>query len=454
MTTAPLAPATGSGEQRTGEQRTGPLAGVRVLDLTSVVMGPFATLILAQLGAEVVKIEAPVGDTMRHVGPMRHSGMGSIFLHANAGKRSVVLDLKHPDGREAALALAEGVDVFISNIRPLALARLGLDYPALRARHPGIIHVSCCGFDQDGPDAARPAYDDLIQGATGIPWLMQRHGLPEAAYLPTTIADRVTGLHAVYAVTAALYARSRTGEGQQIEVPMFEALTQFVLGDHLAGLSFEPPIGDPGYARLLTPNRKPYATRDGMLCVLIYNDGHWQRFFAAIGEAEGLARDPRFATHAARASHIDAVYAEVARLMRTRTTAQWRTLLDAADIPNMPVNSPADLLDNPQLLATRFVHQIDHPTEGRLNALATPTRWSATPPPRRAAPAPRLGEHTRECLARAGYGHDRIEALLANGAARVADPIADPVPATGPVPAPAPAPATGPVPAPAGPTNA
>jgi crotonobetainyl-CoA:carnitine CoA-transferase CaiB-like acyl-CoA transferase len=395
----------------------GPLAGVRVLDLTTVILGPFATQILAQLGAEVIKVETPEGDNMRHVGPMRHPGMGHIFLHANAGKRSIVLDLKHPEGREAALKLAEGCDVLISNVRPQAMQRLGLDYEAVRARSPRIIHVSCCGFDQEGPDAARPAYDDLIQGATGIPWLMQQYGAPEPAYAPTTLSDRVTGLHAVYAVTAALYAREKTGQGQAIVVPMFEAMAQFVLGDHMAGLTFEPPLGDPGYARLLTTHRKPYATADGMLCVLIYNDKHWRSFFAAIGESEGLARDPRFATHGARAAHIDAVYAEVGRILRTRTTAEWQALLDAADVPHMPMHSPADLLANPQLRATGFVRDAVHPTEGPMHALAHPTRWSATPPMREPVHAPRLGEHTRALLAQAGYSPEQIGALLACRAA-------------------------------------
>lgn len=395
---------------------TGPLAGVRILDLTSVIMGPFATQILAQLGADVIKVESREGDNMRHVGPMNHPGMGHIFLHANGGKRSIVLDLKHEEGREAALALAEGCDVMISNVRPNAMARLGLDYEAVRERNPRIIYVSCCGFDQEGPDAARPAYDDLVQGATGVPWLMQQYGAPEPAYAPTTLSDRVTGLHAVYAVTAALYARSQTGQGQSIVVPMFEAMAQFILGDHMAGLTFDPPRGDAGYARLLTPHRKPYATSDGMLCVLIYNDKHWRSFFAAIGEADGLGQDPRFATHGARAANIDAVYAEVSRILRTRTTAQWRSLLDAADVPNMPMNSPADLLANPQLRATGFVQDAVHPTEGPMHALAPPTRWSATPPARGFAPAPRLGEHTVELLREAGYPPERIERLLASGA--------------------------------------
>ncbi|MDO5624100.1 MAG: CoA transferase [Pseudomonadota bacterium] len=396
---------------------TGPLAGVKVLDLTSVVMGPFATQILAQLGAEVTKIESPEGDNMRHVGPMHSSGMGHIFLNANAGKRSVVLDLKQPQGLEAALRLAEQSDVLISNVRPQAMARLGLDYASVQARSPRIIHVSCCGFDQDGPDAARPAYDDLIQGATGIPWLMLHHGAAEPGYAPVTLADRVTGLHAVYAVTAALYARAQTDQGQAIVVPMFEALTQFVLSDHMAGLTFVPPLGEAGYTRLLTPHRKPYATADGMLCVLIYNDKHWRSFFAAIGEGEGLARDARFATHGARAAHIDAVYAEVARLMRTRTTAQWRTLLDAADVPNMPMNSPQDLLQNPQLRATDFIRNEVHPTEGPIHTLGHPTRWSHTPPAREQSPAPHLGQDTWRVLSEAGYADAEIDAMLAVGAA-------------------------------------
>lgn len=390
----------------------GPLAGVRVLDLTSVVMGPFATQILAALGAEVTKVESPEGDNMRHVGPMRNPGMGHIFLQANQGKRSVVLDLKQADARQAVLALAGRSDVLITNVRPQALQRLGLHWEALRERHPRLVHVTCCGFDQEGPYAARPAYDDLIQGATGIPWLMQQYGAESPCYAPVTLADRVTGLHAVYAVTAALYARERSGAGQAVVVPMFEAMTQFVFGDHLAGLAFEPPLGDAGYARLLTAHRRPYRTADGYLCVLIYNDKHWRSFFAAIGDASPLARDPRFASHTARAAHIDAVYAEVARLLRQRTTAEWQALLDGADVPNMPMNAPADLLRDPQHQATGFVRAVDHPSEGRLHTTGNPTRWSGTPTAD-PAPAPRLGEHTAEVLRELGWDEARIAAVQA-----------------------------------------
>jgi crotonobetainyl-CoA:carnitine CoA-transferase CaiB-like acyl-CoA transferase len=403
----------------------GPLAGVKILDLTSVVMGPFATQILASLGAEVIKIEAPEGDNMRHVGPMANPGMGHIFLHANKGKRSVVLDLKRAEAREVAERLAAQSDVLISNVRPQALARLGLDFESLRALNPRLIHVSCCGFGQDGPYAAQPAYDDLIQGATGIPWLMSQYGADQPCYAPVTLADRVTGLHAVYAVTAALYEREKTGEGQAVVVPMFEAMTQFVLGDHMAGLSFDPPRGEPGYARLLTSHRRPYQTSDGHLCVLIYNDKHWKAFFNAIGQAERFAQDPRFSTHTARAAHIDAIYAEVAQIMRTRSTADWRALLLAADIPNLPMNSPQDLLDDPHLRATGFIRDVVHPTEGPLRSSGTPTQWSrsACPDP---APAPQLGQHSLQVLQELGYTPAQIDALLASQAIHAASTHAQP----------------------------
>jgi crotonobetainyl-CoA:carnitine CoA-transferase CaiB-like acyl-CoA transferase len=397
------------------KQRSGPLSGVKILDMTSVIMGPYATQILASLGAEVTKVETPEGDNMRHVGPMRNAGMGHIFLHANQGKRSIVLDLKHPGGREAALRLAEQTDVLITNVRPQALARLGLDYAAVKERNAKIIHVSCCGFGQDGPYASKAAYDDLIQGATGLPWLMQRYGAENPCYAPVTMGDRVTGLHAVYAVTTALYARERSGEGQAVIVPMFEAMAQFVLGDHLSGLSFDPPEGEAGYARLLTSHRRPYKTKDGYLCVLIYNDKHWKNFFAALGDAERFTRDPRFSTHGQRAAHIDAVYAEVGQLMLQRTVAEWEELLDAADIPNMPMNSPQDLLDDVHLQTVGLIRRTEHPTEGPLRTIGNPTSWSHTPLDADAAPAPRLGQHSIEVLKEAGYSPAEIEKMMADG---------------------------------------
>jgi crotonobetainyl-CoA:carnitine CoA-transferase CaiB-like acyl-CoA transferase len=385
-------------DRRAPNPVSGPLAGVKILDLTSVIMGPFATQILAELGADVIKVESAEGDTIRQLGPSRSAGMSPVFIHANQGKRSVVLDLKSPEGRDAALALAAQSDVLISNIRPNALRRLGLDYESVRQHNSKIIHVSCCGFDQEGPYASRPAYDDLIQGAAGIPWLMLQYGVERPCYTPVSLADRVAGLHAVYAVTTALYARAVRGEGQAVIVPMFEAMAQFVLGDHLGGLTFEPPIGPPAYSRLISPHRRPYQTKDGWLCVLAYTDRHWQSFFRAIGESNLMAEDARFTTYAARAQNIDAVYEHVAEVMLTRTSAVWQALLDAIDIPNMPMNTPQELLDDPHLRATGFIREVDHPTEGRLHVTRNPTRWSGTPTPEFVAPAPRLGEHTQEVL--------------------------------------------------------
>jgi crotonobetainyl-CoA:carnitine CoA-transferase CaiB-like acyl-CoA transferase len=406
-------------------QRSGPLAGIRILDLTSVILGPYATQLLASMGAQVTKVETPEGDNMRHVGPMRNPGMGHIFLHANQGKRSIVLDLKRPEAQEALLRLAEKADVLITNVRPQALARLNLDYAAVKARNPKIIHVSCCGFGQDGPYAARAAYDDLIQGATCMPWLMQRYGADNPCYAPITLADRVTGLHAVNAVTGALFARERSGEGQAVVVPMFEVMAQFILGDHMAGLSFDPPAGEPGYARLLTSHRRPYRTANGHLCVLIYNDKHWRNFFAAIGQGERYTLDPRFSSHGNRAANIDAVYAEVGRIMLERTTAQWETLLDAADIPNMPMNSPQDLLDDPHLLAVGLIRDTLHPTEGRLHTVGNPVAWSGTPLDADALPAPQLGQHSVEVLVEAGYSAAEIARLIADGVTACSDGAAD-----------------------------
>jgi crotonobetainyl-CoA:carnitine CoA-transferase CaiB-like acyl-CoA transferase len=399
---------------------SGPLAGVRVLDLTTVVLGPYATQLLAELGAEVIKLEPPDGDNMRHVGVMRNPGMGHIHLNLNRGKRSLVLDLKKPAGREAALRLAARSDVLVSNVRPAAMKRLGLGYEDVAVRNPRIIYASACGFSQKGPYADKPAYDDLIQGATAIPWLMERYGEPEPCFTPVLVGNRTTGLHTAFAIASALYARERTGKGQAIEVPMFEAVTQFVLGDHSGGLTFVPPIGEAGYARLVSRDRRPYRTQDGWLCVLIYNDKHWKNFFAAIGDPDRYTRDERFSTHAARGRNFAAIYAWVTEIMKTRSTAEWRRLLDAADIPNQPLNSPQALLDDPHFAATGFVREERHPTEGTLRALGVPSGWSATPPAT-PFPARRLGEDSRAVLREAGYTDAEIDAMAAERATVLAD---------------------------------
>lgn len=391
----------------------GPLQGIRILDLTAVVMGPYATQILGDLGADVIKLEPPAGDNLRAVGPMRHAGMGAMALHLNRNKRSLVLDLKRPEGREACLRLAAGCDALIYNTRPQAMARLGLDYPAVAEANPKIVYVGCVGYGEDGPYAGKPAYDDLIQGAAGIASLFAQQSGGAPRYAPVTLADRAVGLQAAIALLAAVLHAQRSGRGQAVEVPMFEALAQFVMGDHLGGHSFEPPIGPTGYARLLAAHRKPYATADGHLSVLIYNDKHWQAFFDVIGRP-ALRDSPMFGNHTARAAHIAEVYAFVAEVMATRTSDQWLAALEAADIPVARLHTTQSLLDDPHLRAVGFFRDIDHPSEGRIRTPAPIGRYGETPAALR-RPAPRIGEHSVELLREAGYGEHEIEALLANG---------------------------------------
>ncbi|HEX5612345.1 MAG TPA: CoA transferase [Burkholderiales bacterium] len=395
----------------------GPLDGVRVLDLTTVVMGPYATQILADFGADVIKVEPPEGDVMRHAAPMRSPGMGHIFLNANRNKRSIVLDLKKDAAREACLALARRSDVLVYNIRPQAMARLKLSYEEVRAVNPRLLYVGAFGYSQRGPYAAKAAYDDLIQGATGMPWLLQVAGAESPRYAPATIADRSVGLHIVNAVCAALYRREKTGVGQRVDVPMFESLLQTVLGEHMGGYTFEPQTGDPGYARMLAKGRKPYETKDGYVCVLVYNDKQWRAFFDLIHRRE-LLSDPRFSTQEARSRDFEAAYALVADEMKRRTTAEWIAALEAADIPVQRMNSLKDVVDDAHLAAIEYFRQVDHPSEGRIKSMAVPSEWSESKPEYRRH-APRLGEHTREVLKDVGYSDDQIESMAANGAARL-----------------------------------
>ena len=388
----------------------GPLADVRILDLTTVVMGPFATQILAELGADVIKIEAHEGDNMRHVGPLRTPGMGHLYLHLNRGKRCLVLDLKQAEGREALLRLVQRADVLVYNVRPAAMARLGLSYEALRALNPRLLYVGCYGYSERGPYAGRAAYDDLIQGATGVPGLSAEEGV-QPRYAPINLADRVTGLHVVYAVTAALYRRERSGHGQAVEVPMFESVAHLVLGDHLAGLSWEPPIGPTGYPRL--EHRRPYATSDGYLCVLVYNDKQWRSFLEAVSRPE-LLRDERFASHGNRAKHIGEIYEILAQILRTRSNAEWEALLQRADIPFARMNSVADVVADPHLNASGFFTLEDNPIEGAVRVMRTPTDWSESPPGR-LSPAPQLGQHSAEVLREAGYTEAQITELAQRG---------------------------------------
>src|SRR5712692_9615291 len=388
----------------------GPLAGVRVLDLTTVVMGPYATQILADFGADVVKVEPPDGDVMRQAWPYRNPGMGSIYLNTNRNKRSVVLDLKRDPAREACLALAAKADVLVYNIRPQAMARLRLSYREVREANPRIIYVGCFGFSQRGPYAARAAYDDMIQGAAGIPWLLKKQGAAEPRYAPMIVADRSVGQQVASAVSAALYCREKTGKGQRVDVPMFEHLLQMVLGDHLGGYTFEPQHGEPGYHRILAPDRRPYQTKDGYVCALIYNDKQWKGFLEIIGKPQMFSQ-PEFATQEARSRNYDRAYAMVAEELKKRSSAQWVEAFERADIPVQRMNSLDDIVADPHLAAIGYLSAVEHPTEGRIKSLAVPSEWSESAPEYRRH-APRLGEHTREVLREAGLSEEKIDQII------------------------------------------
>jgi crotonobetainyl-CoA:carnitine CoA-transferase CaiB-like acyl-CoA transferase len=402
----------------------GPLAGLRVLDATTVLFGPYCTQLLGEMGADIIKLEPPEGDVVRQIGPARNAGMGCMFLTINRGKRSLCLDLKTEGGRAAARRVAATCDVMVTNVRPRAMARLGLDAASLSAADPRLVYCALVGFGQSGPYAEQPAYDDLIQGLAAIPHLAERAGAAQPRYAPLAMADRVTGLHALSAILAALLERARTGRGQAIEVPMFEVMASFTLGDHLGGMAYAPAEDSGGYARLISRDRRPYATQDGHLCVVIYNDGQWRRFFAAIGEPERMARDPRFADVATRTRHVDAIYAELAAILATRPTAEWLALLRAADIPCAPAHTLESLRADPHLAAVGFFGEETHPTEGAVTRMAAPVRFGAHGEIPR-APAPRLGEHGRAVLAEAGYDAPAIAALVAEGALRLPEDQTD-----------------------------
>ena len=364
--------------------KNGPLAGVRVLDLTSVIMGPVCTQILADYGAEVVKIEPPEGDVMRHAGARREPRMGAMFLHANQGKQSLVLDLKAAADIETLRAMLPSFDVLVHNVRPQAMQRLGLDDAAVRRLHPSIVYAELTVYAEGGPLHGRAAYDDIIQAQAGLAELFARQtgGVPQ--YVPTLIADRVTGLTAAHAILAALVRRARTGEGDTIRVSMFETIAAFVLGDHLGGASFEPAAGPMGYSRLLTPHRRPYRTLDGYIAAVVYNDKHWRAFFEAIGDLPTFEADARFQTAAARADNYDAIYGYLADVLATRTTEAWLQLLEAADIPCARVNRVEDLLSDAQLRAVGFFDETD-PHRRHIAA-----RFRSPAASENAAPAPTL----------------------------------------------------------------
>ena len=392
---------------------TGPLAGIRVLDLSSVVLGPFATMALGDLGAEIIKVESPEGDSARWVSSGRNPGMSGTHMNLNRNKRSIALDLRMRTAQQAVLRLAASADALFHNMRPKAITRLGLDYDAVRRVRPAIVYCVCTGYDSRGPFGGLPAYDDLIQGASGLADLVGRAG-DGPAFVPMALCDKVVGLTAAYALTAALLHRERTGEGQHIEVPMHETMVSFVAAEHLGDSLFEPPGEKFGYARILSPNRRPHRTMDGHLCVLAYTDRQWRAFFRIAGRDESL-QDPRFSTLAARTRNTDTLYEIVAEEIAKRTTAEWLALLQQAEIPAMPVLSLDDLRENPQLRESEFLTIRTHPSEGRYLSLGVATQFSATPCAVTREP-PRLGDHGAEILREAGYGDAEIQAMRACGA--------------------------------------
>jgi len=396
------------------------LAGIRILDLGSVVFGPYCTQILADYGADVIKIESPEGDSTRYTGPAHERGRSAIFLGVNRNKRSVVLDLKRPEAREALLALVDTADVFIHSVRPQKLAKLGLDADTLRARNPRLVYVGLHGFGDGGPYSGQPAYDDIIQGMSGIADLMQRQsGTP--AYFPTIAADKTCGQVAAHAVLAALFQRERTGRGQVVEVPMFETMASFVLVEHFFARHIargapgsddagpDAAVPETGYPRVLAPWRRPYRTADGFVCMMPYTNAHWRAFFERTGNA-GLAADPRFVDIAARTRNIAELYRITGEIVAARDTAHWLALCAELEIPAAKMNRLDDLERDPHLQAVGFFEELADEAGNHYRFTRNPVRLSDSEVP--PALPPRLGEHTREVLAEAGLSADAIDRLV------------------------------------------
>lgn len=371
------------------------LQGIRIVDLTSVVFGPYATAIMADLGAEVIKVEPPTGDQFRHAGrPRTTPGMGPCTLNLNKGKRSVAVDLKTDEGKATLHDLLRDADVFIHNVRAKAIERLGFGYDAVREIRPDVIYVHCVGFGSDGPYADLQAYDDVIQAASGTATLLPRvDGEARPRYFPSLIADKVAGLHGAYAMLAAIVHKLRTGEGQFVEVPMFEAFTHFMMQEHLYGATLVPPLEPAGYPRQLDPHRQPFPTADGHISIVPYTDETARRIMGLIGAPE-LAEDPRFATRRDLAANMGAFYDEIARRTPGRTNAEWTRIFAENQIPAMPVRDLAEIAQDPHLEAVGLFERRVHPSEGEYLHLAPPVRFSAGSFAVR--PAPRIGEHNQE----------------------------------------------------------
>ncbi len=393
---------------------TGPFDGIRVLDMTTVFVGPYSSQLLGDMGAEVIKVEAPDGDLTRNSGPFVNPGMAASFLQLNRNKRAITLNLKTEGGAEALRALMRETDLFVHNMRPEPLARLGFDYDSIRELNPGLIYCNIWGFGREGRYAGQAAYDDVIQGAAGLVAL-EGFGGKEARYVPSLIADKTTGLFAAYAMAAALYHKLATGEGQEIEVPMFESMVSFTFLEHLAGESFVPAQGAPGSVRHAIPMRWPYKTKDGHICALPGSDKHWRGMLTAI-DREDLWENPIIKDRNARRENIDAVNALIGELMAERTTAEWLPLLAEAGVPCMPISTLSDVVADGHLGDVGFWHETELPIEGKVRLMKPPYTLSKSPATIRRDP-PRFGEHTRAILAEHGYDAETVERLLAEGAA-------------------------------------
>lgn len=390
----------------------GPLDGVRILDVTTVGYGPYAGQILGDYGADVVKVESQEGDITRGIFPFRNEGMGHFFLMANRNKRSIVLDLKTARGREAFLKLVETMDVVICSIRPAAMDRLGLGYDDCRKVNPKIIYVALVGFGQSGPYALRPAYDDVIQGVSGMADMQGgREGPPK--FINASICDKICSQVAAHSTLAALFSRERSGKGQLVEVPMFESMVGFNLVEHHSGQTFDPPLGPAGYERAMVEYRRPYATVDGYVCALPYNTKQWRAFFSVMNRKDMLD-DPRVVDPKTRSEKIGELYELVAQLVQDWKTADLLVALKEADIPHGEATRLDDLADDPHLQAVGFFQTFDHPSEGGIKLTAPPMKFSETPPDIRRLPAS-LGEHSVEVLIEAGYSEAQISELLNEG---------------------------------------
>lgn len=390
------------------EPAPGPLAGVRVVDLTINILGPVATQILGDMGADIIKVESPSGDQNRFIGPARNEGMGALYMTMNRNKRSVVLDLKKPNARDALRRLVQSADVFTHSMRSGAAARLGVDYASIAGINPSIVYGYAPGYDPRGPLRDRPAYDDVIQGESGMASL-GRMAFGEPRYFPSAVADKLCGQILAGSIAMALFHRERSGEGQEVAVPMLESVTAFNLLDHQWGGVFDPPKGGFGYNRLLMPSRRPFATSDGHMCIMASNDEQWHRLLVALDLPE-LAADPRFAKLVNRARNVEELYERVAEQMLLHSTEEWKRRLLAADIPHAPVRELDAIARDDYFVETGFLRSYTHPSEGPMKGAPNPVRFSKTPASWRSH-QPAHGEHTDEILSGLGYDPAEIAAL-------------------------------------------